>query len=113
MSFVFGRNLLDRPIAPQNNQRNFCLEIGGKPASRRHLVSFRYPVEYTLTNCPIIWDHFKDHSKSKPNFSQLARDFSVDHWGKYIPNYRASGLASIHFINAARARHEQCRMGFA
>ena len=48
---------LDRPVTPQRFQRHLRLEVGRKPASCRHLVFLRYPVEYTLTACPIFWDH--------------------------------------------------------
>ncbi len=57
MHFVLGRNLLDRPVAPQRFQRHPGLEVRRKPAPCRHLVFLRYPVEYTLTACPIFWDH--------------------------------------------------------
>ena len=54
---MLGRDLLDRPVASQCFQRHPGLEVGRKPASCRHLVSLRYPVEYTLTDCPISRDH--------------------------------------------------------
>ncbi len=59
MHLVLRRDLLDRPVAPQCFQRNLRLEIGRKPASCRYLKFLRYPVEYTLTTCPIFRDHLK------------------------------------------------------
>ena len=57
MYLVLGRDLLDRLVAPQRFQRHPGLEFRRKPASIRHLVFLRYPVEYTLAPCPIFWDH--------------------------------------------------------
>ena len=57
MHFVLGRDLLDGPVASQRFQRHTGLESHCKPASCRYLVFLRYPGEYTLTNCPIFWDH--------------------------------------------------------
>ena len=48
---------LNRFVAPQCFQRNAGLEIRRKSTSCRHPVFLRYPVEYTLTHCPISWDH--------------------------------------------------------
>ena len=56
MHLVLGRDLLDRPVAPQRLQRHSGLEIRREPAPCRHLVSLRYPAEYTLASCPIFWD---------------------------------------------------------
>ncbi len=52
----FGRDLLDRLVAPQRLQGYPGLELARKPPSRRHLVSLRYPAEYTLSPCPIFQD---------------------------------------------------------
>ena len=60
------RDLLDRLVAPQRFQRHPGLEFRRKPASIRHLVFLRYPVEYTLATCPIFWDHLTPHHRSKP-----------------------------------------------
>jgi hypothetical protein len=57
MHLALGRDLLDRLVAPQRIQRHASLEIRRKSAPFRHLVSLRYPVEYTLAPCPIFWDH--------------------------------------------------------
>ena len=56
MNLVLRGNLLDRLVAPQRLQRHTGLELTRKPPSRRHLVSLRYTVEYTLTPCPIFQD---------------------------------------------------------
>ena len=53
-------DLLDRLVAPQRFQRHPGLEFRRKPASIRHLVFLRYPVEYTLAPCPIFWDHLNN-----------------------------------------------------
>jgi hypothetical protein len=59
---ALGRDLLDRLVAPQRIQRHESLEFRRKSAPFRHLVSLRYPVEYTLASCPIFWDHLTSHT---------------------------------------------------
>src|SRR4029077_14753552 len=56
MHLVLRGDLLDRLVAAQCLQGNSGLELPRKPTSRRHLVSLRYPVEYTLAPCPVFRD---------------------------------------------------------
>src|SRR5450755_2344606 len=56
MHLMPRRDLLDRLVAPQRFQRHTRLELARKPSPRRHLVSLRYPREYTLSPCPICQD---------------------------------------------------------
>ena len=48
---------LDCFVAPERFQRHPGLEFRRKSTPFRHLVLLRYPVEYTLTSCPIFQDH--------------------------------------------------------
>src|ERR1700704_3255992 len=59
MNLVLRGDLLDRLVAPQRFQRHASLELTAKPPSRRHFVSLRYTVEYTLTPCPIFQDQLR------------------------------------------------------
>jgi hypothetical protein len=52
----------DRFVAPERFQRHPSLEFRRKSTPFRHLVLLRYPVEYTLTSCPIFQDHLNDNS---------------------------------------------------
>ena len=49
-------DLLHRLVPAQRLQGYPSLELARKLPSRRHLVFLRYPVEYTLTPCPISRD---------------------------------------------------------
>ena len=44
-------------VAPQRFKRHTGFKICREPASDRHFVFLRQLVEYTLTPCPISWDH--------------------------------------------------------
>src|SRR4029077_5178653 len=56
MHLVLRGDLLARRAAAHCLQGNSGLELPRKPTSRRHLVSLRYPVEYTLAPCPVFRD---------------------------------------------------------
>ncbi len=77
MNLVLGRNLLDRPVTTQRFQRHAGLEVRRKSASCRHLVSLRYPVEYTLASCPIFRDHLRLLDEFVPGFATQGDDIVI------------------------------------
>jgi hypothetical protein len=54
---------LDCLVAPERFQRHPKLEFRRKLTPCLHVVLLRYPVEYTLTSCPIFQDHL-NHARS-------------------------------------------------
>jgi hypothetical protein len=57
MYLVTASDLLDRPVATQRLKGNLGFETSRKSAPFRHICIPPQRAEYTLTYCPIFWDH--------------------------------------------------------